>query len=91
MGLFSRPAASNIGLRPEDDVEIQDREDQDSLNEVIMAIEMRNRGTVGCSYYIARNETLYLLSDVKSGGLEVIDTCRCIHLSTFARAIAHTL
>lgn len=41
--------------------------------ERIMAVDMRDRGSIGCCYYIAANETLYLLEDIKSGGLETID------------------
>ena len=58
----------------ERDDEILDREDNDSLNEIVMAVDLRDRGTVGCCYYIAREEKLYLMEDVKSGGIEVIDT-----------------
>jgi len=39
-----------------------------------MAIDMHNRDTVGCCYYTARDEKLYLMSDAKFGGLEVIQT-----------------
>ena len=51
-------------------------EEDDSLNEVMMAIDMRNRDTIGCCYYVAREEKLYMLSDVKFGGLDIIDTCK---------------
>ena len=39
-----------------------------------MAVDMRDRGTVGCSYYVAREEKLYFMDDVPFGGIEVIDT-----------------
>jgi DNA mismatch repair protein MSH5 len=38
-----------------------------------MAVDVRERGTVGCSYYVAREEKLYLMEDVKLGGPEVVD------------------
>lgn len=47
----------------------------DALNEVIMAVDLRERGTVGCCYYVAREEKLYFMEDVKFGGLDVVDTC----------------
>jgi DNA mismatch repair protein MSH5 len=47
----------------------------DSLNEVVMAVDLRERGTVGCCYYVAREEKLYFMEDVKCGGVEVVDTC----------------
>ena len=48
-------------------------EEDDSLAERIMAVDMRNRGNVGCCYYVAQHEALYLLEDIRSAGLETID------------------
>ncbi|TVY85141.1 MutS protein-like protein [Lachnellula suecica] len=59
----------------ETDAEMQERENADSMNEVIMAIDMKG-GTIGCSYYIAREEKLCLMQDVKFGGLDIIDTLK---------------
>ena len=53
---------------------VDELEEDDSLNEVMMAIDMRDRDTIGCSYYAAREEKLYVLSDIKYGGLDIIDT-----------------
>lgn len=61
-------------MRAERDDEISEREDNDSLNEVVMAVDLRDRGTVGCCYYVARAEKLYMMEDVRNGGIEVIDT-----------------
>ena len=61
--------------QPEDDRDIKEREETDDANEVVMALDLRNRDTVGCCYYVAREEKLYFLGDVKFGGMEVIDTC----------------
>ena len=58
----------------EDDKAILDREEDDDANEVIMAIDLRNRDTVGCCYYVAREEKLHFMGDVKFGGMDVIDT-----------------
>lgn len=52
-------------------------EDLESLNEVIMAVDMRGRGDIGCAYYVARDETLYFMEDVKAGGAEIVDGCMC--------------
>ena len=62
----------------ENDMDIQDREESDSLDEVIMAIDLRDKETVGCCYYVAREEKLYLMEDVKYGGIEVIGACKNI-------------
>ena len=45
------------------------------MNEVIMAIDMKG-GTIGCSYYIAREEKLCMMQDIKYGGLDIVDTLK---------------
>lgn len=55
---------------------MRERENQDAVNETVMAIDMRDRGTVGCAYYVAREETLYLMEDIKMAGLGIIDTLK---------------
>ncbi|KAF2761501.1 hypothetical protein EJ05DRAFT_174055 [Pseudovirgaria hyperparasitica] len=50
--------------------------DEDTLHEVVMSVDMRERGTVGCAYYIARDETLYVTEDILLGGLEAVDTLK---------------
>ena len=54
-----------------------DNEDEPDvpINEVVMALDMRERGTIGCCYYVAAKEALYLMADIKSTGLEVVDQC----------------
>jgi DNA mismatch repair protein MSH5 len=59
--------------------EILEREDLDALNEIVMAVEMKERGSIGCAYYIAREEKLCLMEDIKMAGLEVLDTLK-IHV-----------
>lgn len=56
-------------------------EEDDSLTEVMMAIDMRNRDTIGCAYYVASEEILYMMSDIKYGGLEVIQTCKITYIT----------
>jgi DNA mismatch repair protein MSH5 len=55
------------------------REDADAMNEIIMAVDLRDRGTIGCAYYVAREEKLCLMEDIKMGGLGIIDTLK-IHV-----------
>ncbi|KAL8902299.1 MAG: hypothetical protein Q9192_000035 [Flavoplaca navasiana] len=64
---------SRIDFAPEPDTDINEREEDDSLNEVVMAIDLRDRGTVGCAYYIAREEKLYMMHDISSGGIETVE------------------
>lgn len=51
-------------------------EDDDSMHEVIMAIDMRARDTLGCAYYIAREEKLCLIEDIRMGDLETVETLK---------------
>ncbi|KAI1273344.1 putative MSH5 protein [Xylaria sp. FL0933] len=50
----------------------------DALNEIIMAVDMRDRGprgsTIGCAYYIALEQALYLLEDVAMAGVDLVET-----------------
>ncbi|KAM3071187.1 hypothetical protein ACMFMF_007662 [Clarireedia jacksonii] len=48
----------------------------DSMNEIIMAVDMKDRGSVGCAYYVAREEKLCLMTDISMGGLDIIDTLK---------------
>lgn len=67
-------APSDLDVRPENEIDIEEREENDALNEVVMAVDLKERGTVGCCYYVAREEKLYFMEDVKHGGLGIIDT-----------------
>lgn len=60
---------------PESEGQIQSREDADEMNEVVMAIELK-RGTVGCAYYVAREEKLFLMEDVRMAGVDLVDTLK---------------
>ena len=69
----SSVAASAGNVARANRIEGQD-EDIDP-DEVIMCVDMRDRGTVGCCYYESSTGSLHLVEDIKYGGLEVIDTC----------------
>jgi DNA mismatch repair protein MSH5 len=43
------------------------------MNEIVMAVDMKERGTLGCAYYIARDEKLCLMEDVKMASLDIVD------------------
>lgn len=60
----------------ETDYDLADRHD-DTLNEIIMAFDLAPRGTVGCCYYIAREEKLFFMEDIQYGDADVIETCEC--------------
>lgn len=52
--------------------------DDDALNEVIMAVDIRDRGTLGCAYYVAAEEKLYFMEDYQLGGADIIEACECL-------------
>jgi DNA mismatch repair protein MSH5 len=45
----------------------------DTLNEIIMAVDMTQRRTIGCCYYVARDEKLYFMEDIQLGDVNVVD------------------
>ncbi|ETN41594.1 uncharacterized protein HMPREF1541_03530 [Cyphellophora europaea CBS 101466] len=62
-----------------------------------MALDVRDRGTIGCAYYIAREERLFCLEDVPNGGVEVSEKLKLdvhptvILVSTRHEALSETL
>ena len=50
-------------------------EEDSNPDEVIMCVDMRERGTVGCCYFESSTGSLHLVEDIQCGGLDVIDTC----------------
>jgi DNA mismatch repair protein MSH5 len=48
--------------------------DFDTYSEVVMAINVTERQTVGCAYYVAREEKLYFMEDARSGGANMVDS-----------------
>lgn len=71
--LASEAVASTNGVLP------QELDDED-LCQVIMAIDIKDRGTVGCSYYNAQEEKLYILEDIARGGKDIVDKCKHTYL-----------
>ena len=66
--------SNGTAYNEETETDIQQREDDDAMNEIIVSIDMKDRGTIGCAYYIAREEKLCLMEDIKMAGLDVVDT-----------------
>ncbi|GFN19030.1 MutS family protein MSH5 [Aspergillus tubingensis] len=46
----------------------------DEFEQVVVAVDMRDSGTVGCSYYSALEEKLYLLGDLRHSSENIIDS-----------------
>ena len=38
-----------------------------------MAVDLGQKGMVGCCYYVAREERMYSMEDMSLGGVEVVD------------------
>lgn len=50
--------------------------DLESFHEIIMAVNVSDRGTVGCAYYVARTETLHFMEDAQFGGANIVDALK---------------
>nr|POE54936.1 dna mismatch repair protein msh5 [Quercus suber] len=50
--------------------------DTDVLAEIVMAVTMTDKKSFGCAYYVAREEKLYLMEDVRMGILDMIDSLK---------------
>ncbi|KAI0838978.1 muts domain V-domain-containing protein [Hypoxylon sp. FL0890] len=76
----SSQASSNVSRRhPENDNashedDVLSNEDADALGEIIMAIDMKDNGNLGCAYYVTIDETLFLLDDVPMSGMDLVET-----------------
>ncbi|KAL4942324.1 hypothetical protein BDV06DRAFT_222261 [Aspergillus oleicola] len=46
----------------------------DEFDQIIAAIDMKDAGTLGCSYYSAQEKKLYLMGDIRQSNEEIIDT-----------------
>lgn len=62
--------------QPQPNHAADNEEVDEDLEQVVMAIDRQQKGTVGCAYYVASDETLYCLQDVIDGSLEAIETCK---------------
>lgn len=38
-----------------------------------MAVDMKDNGTVGCAYYVALDEALFLQQDIPLAGIELVE------------------
>ncbi|KAH7414103.1 muts domain V-domain-containing protein [Phaeosphaeria sp. MPI-PUGE-AT-0046c] len=48
----------------------------DTLTKVVMAVDLTTRGTVGCCYYVARDEKLFFMEDIRFADVDVVDALR---------------
>jgi hypothetical protein len=69
--VYRQPPASVTPSQPRDNFDGNVRDE--SLDEIVMAVDMKPRGTVGCAYYVAAQEKLYFMEDIELGGPDVIE------------------
>lgn len=48
----------------------------DDMAEIVLAVDVKEKGTVGCCFYSASDERLKILSDAQLGGKEFVDMCK---------------
>ena len=53
--------------------DFDDDASDETLDEIVMAVDWKPRGTVGCAYYVAAQEKLYFMEDIELGGLDIIE------------------
>lgn len=63
-------------IHAEDDAGIEERESEDFLHEVILALDLKNKDTIGCCYYVASDERLYFMGDIKLADMSVVGACK---------------
>jgi DNA mismatch repair protein MSH5 len=51
---------------------------EDDIGHVIAAIDIKDCGTVGCAYYSAEKERMYLLTESRLGERDTIEACTFI-------------
>ncbi|OQE25299.1 hypothetical protein PENSTE_c006G06453 [Penicillium steckii] len=72
--LDNESIASSYQIPLNDEGNDLQRASEDDLGHVIAAIDVKDYGAVGCAYYLAENERLYLLGDNRSGENGTIET-----------------
>ncbi|KUI66380.1 hypothetical protein VM1G_02032 [Cytospora mali] len=76
-GRAAVPPRSSVSSTPfrreESSNEYRDDSEPDVVNEVIMAIDMKDNGTIGCAYYVALDEALFLQEDIPLAGIELVE------------------
>jgi DNA mismatch repair protein MSH5 len=78
--VYQQPPPSVTPSHPRDNFNEDVRDD--SIDEIVMAVDMKPRGTVGCAYYVAAQEKLYFMEDIELGGPDVIEARKSQYTSS---------
>jgi DNA mismatch repair protein MSH5 len=57
-------------------------DDDDFLEQIIVAIDVKEKGKVGCAYYVAGEERLLCMEEILGGGVEVVEKCTTTKMSS---------
>jgi DNA mismatch repair protein MSH5 len=70
-------STSRVPLSQQDELGVEVDEDytDETLDNVVMAVDMKECGVVGCAYYVAREERLFCMEEIVNGGKDVVETC----------------
>lgn len=83
------PLAPSVSPEPQP---LESEDDDETLSEIIMAVDLQRKDTAGCCYYVARDEKLYFMEEMKLGGVPAIDarayspmqSRNCVNLSHYS-------
>ncbi|KAI4754544.1 hypothetical protein E4T52_13305 [Aureobasidium sp. EXF-3400] len=79
--VYQQPPDSVTPSQPRDNFD--DGASDEALDEIVMAVDMKPRGTVGCAYYVAAQEKLYFMEDIELGGPDIIEARELSSVKTF--------
>lgn len=55
--------------------DLEEVQNDDTLNEIIMTVDLTPSGMVGACYYVAKDEKLYFMEDTACGNADIVDSC----------------
>lgn len=55
------------------DLDVRQEPELDMVDEVIMAIDLREKSTIGCAYFSTTDATLYIAEDIPMAKLDVAE------------------
>jgi DNA mismatch repair protein MSH5 len=70
-------SSSRVPLSQDDELSVLANGDDadETLDNVVMAVDIKERGIVGCAYYVAREERLFCMEEIVNGGKDIVETC----------------
>jgi DNA mismatch repair protein MSH5 len=57
--------------------------DEELLDHIIVAVDVKESGDIGCAYYVAREERLFCMEDAPKGGTDILERCKSINSVAF--------